>query len=431
MFYLSQFDFKIRYAPGKTNIEADSLSRGAILHEFEQNKDMRLVNIIELVKLEEVLQDQRANENEIKNARKTVQTDGIYYKLLGDRRRVYVSKKFGREIIRRAHDDEFGHIGTAQLLAKIRPHYYFKHLDAAVERFCLSCETCNRNKTRKRRSAGLLSRLGPAERPLQIISIDSIGGFGGYNSPKKYIHLAVDHFTRFGWILTSSRQTAGEFIKLLRPIVDSGQVDIVLSDQYTGNNSKKLKKYLQERDVQMVFTATDCASSNGLNERLNQTLVNRIRCRMNENDKKLGWTKVAEKCMKEYNRTRHSVTRFQPAYLLYGERSGMLPVELQQSSDLESDRRAAFENSRKNHEKNKQRVDKKRRDQEFETGDLVYVHNGSKLNRGKLTEVRVGPFKVIRRLSKSMYEVACDKRRAEANVFHASKMTPYIAPLQD
>ena len=372
MFYLSQFDFKIRYSPGKTNIEADSLSRGPILHEFERSEEIRLVNVIEMVKLDEILKDQRAIENEIKNAKKIVQTDGVYYKLLGDRKRVYVSKKFGLEIIRRAHDDGFGHIGTAQLLAKIRPHYYFKNLDKSVDEFCLACETCNRNKTRKRRSAGLLSRLGPADRPLQIISIDSIGGFGGCGSPKKYIHLAVDHFTRFGWILTSSRQTAGEFVKLLRPIIREGQVDIVLSDQYTGNNSKKLKEFLKERNTQMIFTATDWASSNGLNERLNQSLVNRIRCRLNENKgKKIAWTKVAERCIREYNRTRHSVTGFSPAYLFYGERSGMLPAELERTSDLETDRGVAFENSCRSHERNRQRIDKKRRDREFKANDLV------------------------------------------------------------
>ena len=431
MFYLSQFDFKIKYAPGKTNIEADSLSRGPVLQEFERNEDLRLVNVIELIKLEEILLDQRTMENEIKKAKKIVRTDGIYYKLLGNRKRIYVSKKFGREIIRRAHDDEFGHIGTAQLLAKIRPHYYFKHLDKSVDRFCMECETCNRNKTRKRRSAGLLSRLGPAERPLQIISIDSIGGFAGYGSTKKYIHLAVDHFTRYGWILTSSRQTASEFIKLLKPIVERGKVDIVLSDQYTGNNSKKLKKYLEERGAQMIFTATDCASSNGLNERLGQTLVNRIRCRLNESkDKRVAWSRVADRCMREYNRTRHGVTGFSPAYLLYGEKSSMLPAGLEQNTDLESDRNSAFENSSRNHEKNKRRIDRKRRDQEFKTGDLVYVHNGNKLNRGKLAEVRTGPFKVVRRISKSMYEVADGRRRSESNVFHACRMTPFVAPSQ-
>lgn len=41
-------------------------------------------------------------------------------------------------------------------------------------------------------------QLGPAKNPFEIVSIDTIGGFGGSRSTKKYLHLLVDHFTRFG-----------------------------------------------------------------------------------------------------------------------------------------------------------------------------------------------------------------------------------------
>jgi len=53
----------------------------------------------------------------------------------------------------------------------------------------------------------------------------------------------------------------------------------------------------------MVFTAVDAPFSNGLNERLNQTLVNKIRCRINENDKKTALTTIANKCVEKYNET--------------------------------------------------------------------------------------------------------------------------------
>lgn len=36
----------------------------------------------------------------------------------------------------------------------------------------------------------------------------------------------------------------------------------------------------------MVFTVVDAPFFNGLNEKLNQTLVNKIRCKINESDKK-------------------------------------------------------------------------------------------------------------------------------------------------
>lgn len=169
----------------------------------------------------------------------------------------------------------------------------------------------------------------------------------------------------------------------------------------------------------------DNPQSNGLNERLNQTLVNRIRCKLNEDTNNTPWTKIAESCVQEYNRTIHTTTKFAPAYLLFGETSDIVPTSLQPEHNLAQDREEALRNSKKNYERNKKRIDKNRKELEFQEGDLVYVSNGNKLNRNKLDEVRRGPFVITRRVSNSIYEVKCKKRRNESNLFHSSKLKPY------
>ena len=50
---------------------------------------------------------------------------------------------------------------------------------------------------RRTRRSGLLGFFGPATRPFQIMSLDTIGGFGGNGSNKRYLHLLVDHFSRY------------------------------------------------------------------------------------------------------------------------------------------------------------------------------------------------------------------------------------------
>lgn len=57
---------------------------------------------------------------------------------------------------------------------------------------------------------------------------------------------------------------------------------MLLTDQYSGINSREFKELLKKENIQMVFTAVDAPFSNGLNERLNQTLVNKIRCKIEE-----------------------------------------------------------------------------------------------------------------------------------------------------
>lgn len=90
-----------------------------------------------------------------------------------------------------------------------------------IRKVCRKCEICIKNKSRGRDKIGLLSHLGPAKNPFEIVSIDTIGGFGGSRSTKKYLHLLVDHFTRYAYIHTSKTQTASDFIKLVEKVTDN------------------------------------------------------------------------------------------------------------------------------------------------------------------------------------------------------------------
>jgi len=98
---------------------------------------------------------------------------------------------------------------------------------------------------------------------------------------------------------------------------------LILADQYPGINSKELKNFLHNKNITLVFTAVNSPFSN-LNERLNQTLVNKIRSKINEKkEKKSAWTTIAHMCTQKYNDTEHSVTGF-ASYLMNGTQVTMM-----------------------------------------------------------------------------------------------------------
>lgn len=423
-YYLSQFNFEIIYSPGKYNVEADSLSRNPVLESYE-NQD-EILKIVNFIKLEDIKNDQGKNQD-IKQGKNGLKLKGeIYYKKVGKKEKIVLTEEFSKKFIERVHNF-YCHIGMQQMESKIKPFYVAKNLTYNIKKVCENCDICKKNKSRTRYKFGLMSHLGPATYPFEIVSIDTIGGFGGSRSTKTYLHLLVDHFTRYAYILTSKTQSSSDFMKLVKKVTQENKIGMILSDQYPGINSKDFKNFLDKENIPIIFTAVNAPFSNGLNERLNQTLVNKIRCKINEKKDKLAWTTIAHECTQKYNETVHTVTGFSPKYLLEGKNVNILPDELKQEithDDLSKDRKIALERTIKSHNYNKKRFDRNREICELKIGDSVYVENGNRLNRKKLDELKIGPYQVLEKLSNSIYRINTGHKKFESNLFHITKLVP-------
>lgn len=423
-YYLSQFDFNIKYIPGKLNTEADCLSRNPVLESIDNTEEV--LKIVNTIKIQEIKKDQDENIALKELKKKTIDEHGIIYKQSKNKKKIVLSEKLSNKLIRNTHID-WCHIGINQLINRICPYYTSKRLIENIKKICRICDICKRNKSRGQAKYGLMSQLGPATKPFEIMSIDTIGGFGGQRSTKRYLHLLVDHYTRYAFIHTSKTQAANDFIKIVQNTLEINKIDTILTDQYPGLNSREFKKFLERQNIRLIFTAINAPFSNGLNERVNQTIVNKIRCRINESKKKKAWTTIARECVDKYNMTEHSVTSFTPKYLLDGTNTNMLPEELKEhknAEDWKKDRKVALDNTRKSHEYNKKLFDKDRKENEFNTGDFVYVENGNKVNRKKLDQLRIGPFKITEKISNTIFKIQTGKRNEETGLFHITKLIP-------
>ena len=349
------------------------------------------------------------------------------YKRLNNKKKIWITEEFGVSLAKKVHIEQ-GHIGAKQLRLTICHKFYFKNMYKHIKVIGRTCETCIKNKSRIGCFRAPLSQLGPAEKPFEIMSLDTIGGFKGNRSTKKYLHLIIDHFTRFAYISTSKTQVAKDFINLVKIVQKDGKISTILTDQYSGINSAQFKQYTKKHDITLIFTAVDCAFSNGLNERTNQTLVNRIRCKIYENKEK-SWAVVAEECVKDYNNTIHSSTGFTPNYLKTGIENSFIPEQLNNNNikNLVDNRLLASENSKKVHNQNKRYYDKNVKKITYNVGDLVYIQNGNKLNRDKLDVIRSGPYKIKEKISDTIYLIDSRFRKNESNLFHTSKLVPYTA----
>lgn len=90
-YYLSQYEFKIKYAQEKINLEADCLSRNPVL-ESDENTDKQL-KVMKLIKLEDILTDQNKNEELQNNNSKLIEKHNIFFKKVIEKEKLMLSKK--------------------------------------------------------------------------------------------------------------------------------------------------------------------------------------------------------------------------------------------------------------------------------------------------------------------------------------------------
>jgi transposase InsO family protein len=418
---LSQYNIDIKYQSGKNNIEADCLSRNPII---DSNENIEYLKIVNLLTKDELIEAQRESYPNVKELPKKCKVENdLIVRLKNNFKKVLVPEKLRFKLIDNFHI-KFGHIGTKKLLQFISKCYIWPNITNDIKDYIDSCSICQTNKIQRMKKFGSLSQLGPAEEPFDIISIDTVGGFNGYNSTKQYIHLAIDHFTRYLWTLSSKTQSSKDFINLIKSVSNTNKPKRILADSYTGIKSKEFVNYLEKQNIKIMFTTVNCPQSNGMCERVNQTIVTRLRCKINEQLTNVCWPKLLTNVTEEYNNSPHSVTTFTPKYLMFG----IKPFELIVSNsypNLEEARKIAFEKSRENHNQNKLYYDKKHNPITLSPGDLVYVENKNDISRKKLEPLMIGPFKVLKKLSDISYEVESEKRGKSKDVFHISKLRIY------
>ncbi|GFX74213.1 transposon Ty3-I Gag-Pol polyprotein [Trichonephila clavipes] len=94
----------------------------------------------------------------------------------------------------------------------------------------------------------------------------------------------------------------------------------------------------------------------GKNERVNQTLVAKLRCKVNS-PTKIPWTKLLEQVTYEYNNSPHDVTGFPPTYLMFGTLPYDSPLPNQVKLNyppIQQERQIAVNRTIKHHKINKQ-----------------------------------------------------------------------------
>ena len=100
--YLSQYDFKIIYNPGKNNMEAGCQSRNPVLAYESKEEDLQVINFI---KLKDIIVDQEKNLELQTNKEKLKLTNGLYYKKIKTKDKIILSENFSKKLLKEIHEN--------------------------------------------------------------------------------------------------------------------------------------------------------------------------------------------------------------------------------------------------------------------------------------------------------------------------------------
>lgn len=104
-----------------------------------------------------------------------------------------------------------------------------------------------------------------------------------------YIQVFIDQATRYVWAFLTKRNTADTIVSCLEKILSWGiKIRMLQSDNYKSYKGTKFKKLLKAHSIKHTFTTPYQPQSNGLVEKANDTLTEKLRILVHEHPKKNG-----------------------------------------------------------------------------------------------------------------------------------------------
>ena len=457
---LSGVDYTIEYIPGAQNFLADFLSRSftpdskemevkltevqsSINLVAEQSKDPEIVSIISGLSNNNIDTKWTSLPNGSRwllEHRNLYVDDGV---LKHSSNRVVVPQHMKEDILKLHHDSPFaGHRGFEPTFISLNRRYYWNYMPSQVKEYCATCTKCQIfNYACLHNKAPLKSIV--VCRPWQLVGLDFMGPFKATERGKKYIIIAVDHFTKFieaAATITFDAKTTALFT-LNYVICRYGMVEKILTDQGVNFESSLFKHLCILLGTDKLHTSTYHPEGNGITERINKSIKPNLAKFVNsEHD---DWDLHLQMAVSAYNNSYHTSIKMTPYEAMFGRTpvlvsdvimSNQLPSNtklkdvselvkfLRLSADYISSR--ILENTQEARNRQKLYYDRSTKDRaEFKVGDTVKITN-FRVRPGytKAFEPKfLGPYRIVRVLGDLTFQLESKSLRPE--IVHYNRMS--------
>jgi len=456
---MQEYDFEIKYIPGKQNTVADTLSR---------RPDLQLNAVFQVTvdpKIPQQIREALPKDSEFQEiihhlqgllvehpiptsllAHYTMGEDGL---LRYDHTRLCIPRGPLRAQILHDHHDipMAGHQGIERTYSAVHKLFYWPRMNNDVRNYVKSCDSCQRIKASQQVPAGLLQPLPIPRQPWDQVSMDFITQLPQTKAGWDAIVVFVDTFSKMVHLVpTKTSASAPETARLFFDHIVKlhGLPKSIISDRDSKFTSKFWKSLFLTMGTKLAMSTAFHPQTDGQTERANRTLEDMLRAfvgyRQNDWDTSLATAEFA--C----NNAPNASTGMTPFRINYGRDPynpymalSNIPDDIPATTDfLEALKNAtkmatdALVLAKANQEKN---ANKSRREVTFVVGDQVmlaahHINLASQAARPtkKLQHRFIGPYRVTQKVSPVAYKLELPETLHIHPVFHVSLLRPYKDP---
>ncbi|KAL1281970.1 hypothetical protein QQF64_000773 [Cirrhinus molitorella] len=375
---LAAFDFELRYRSGRSNGNADALSRqnpalgcielgaGVAVPELlqqaigmghEVSADVKAVSVLsgysafDLCSMQEADpsiglvikfwgRGQRPGPEERRQLTKPVLTllqqwnrlelrEGVLYRKIfrpdggEEGYQLVLPEVLKEEVLLQLHQ-QHGHQGVERTSELIRQRCYWPNMLADITRWCQECERCQLAKDNRPVARAFMGHL-LASRPNEILAID-FTLLEPSSSGCENILVLTDVFSKFSMAVPTRDQRAETVAQVLVEewFYKFGVPGCIHSDQGQNFESALIRQLCELYQVRKSRTTPYHPAGNGQCERFNRTLHNLLRTL--PGGRKRNWESCLSQVIFCYNTTPHQVTGESPHYLMFGQEP-QLPID--------------------------------------------------------------------------------------------------------
>ena len=436
---LQEYDMAIGYRPGKTNQNADSLSRAPV-NQVAAPPSLGTCTLKEEQEKDEFCQKvKRTIEKKGKKSRYIVREDGLIGTSDG---RVLVPLSLRLNVLRRLHDHKLAaHLGQAKVLARLRNRFIWPGMQEQAKEFIKNCISCQKRKAHKRNLAPL--------RPLPMVTyvwervaMDIVGPLECTRSGNRYILAISEYATKYIETIGIKDQTALTVAEAFtnRIILRYGCPSQILTDQGPCFQSDLMKELCRILDIKQLRSSPYHAPCNGAVENINKTLGDMLAPYVFE-DPTL-WDEYLPFVTFAYNTSVHASLKETPFYLLFGHdamqpdliegqeryRDAIHPTDIFLNRWFKA-KKAARIALGKAQLTQKEYYDRNVQEEDISEGNLVLLRD-HRAGTGKFEPRWLGPFKVIKVLSNENYLI---NQKKTNTVVHKNRLKKWLDkdPLQN